>query len=334
MESQNRYLYLQEFERWVRAKDVATKILVADDSVVSRHLLTATLEKWGYSVVVACDGVEALNLLKSDSAISFAVLDWVMPGLTGPEVIRRIREGVSGISRYVYSIILTAKGLREDLIEGLESGADDYMVKPFDQHELKVRIRAGQRILDHFGVTTDQPLKPIQMYSCFISHSSKDVEFASRLNADLRANGVTCFYAPEDLKPGDKFRWVIDESIKINDKLLLILSEHSVESKWVETEVEAALEDEQRRIQTIPQHLRGNVTVLFPIRLDDSPFESSEAWVGDIRRQRHIGDFRDWRDPIKYDKAFARLLDALKKSDELDKEAVKTRKKLSEQVKA
>jgi diguanylate cyclase (GGDEF)-like protein len=124
------------------------KILIADDSIVSRHLLDATLRKWGYEVVVACDGVEAWNYLQAEDAPKLAILDWVMPGLTGPEVCRRVREHAHDKDIYTYILLLTSKSLREDLIEGLEAGADDYLTKPFDQHELKVRLRAGTRIID------------------------------------------------------------------------------------------------------------------------------------------------------------------------------------------
>jgi two-component system cell cycle response regulator len=124
------------------------RILIADDSIVSRHLLDATLRKWGYEVVVACDGVEAWNYLQTEDAPKLAILDWVMPGLTGPEVCRRVREKVHDKDAYTYILLLTSKSLREDLIEGMESGADDYITKPFDQHELKVRLRAGTRIID------------------------------------------------------------------------------------------------------------------------------------------------------------------------------------------
>lgn len=126
------------------------RILIADDSIVSRHLLDATLRKWGYEVVVACDGLEAWNALKQDDAPRIAILDWVMPGLTGPEVCKRLREHSKGSpsAAYTYLLLLSSKSQREDLIEGLESGADDYLTKPFDQHELKVRLRAGTRIID------------------------------------------------------------------------------------------------------------------------------------------------------------------------------------------
>ncbi len=122
------------------------KILIADDSIVSRHLLDATLRKWGYDVIVGCDGIEAWNYLQKEDAPSIAILDWVMPGLTGPEVCHLVRKRAR--AQYTYLLLLTSKSLKEDLIEGMESGADDYLTKPFDQHELKVRLRAGTRIIE------------------------------------------------------------------------------------------------------------------------------------------------------------------------------------------
>jgi diguanylate cyclase (GGDEF)-like protein len=128
---------------------MAMRILIADDSIVSRHLLDATLRKWGYEVVIASDGMEAFNALKAEDAPRIAILDWMMPGLTGPEVCKQVREGSLGSDApYTYMLLLSSKSQREDLIEGLESGADDYLTKPFDQHELKVRLRAGTRIID------------------------------------------------------------------------------------------------------------------------------------------------------------------------------------------
>ena len=124
------------------------RILIADDSIVSRHLLEATLRKWGYEVVVAADGLEAWDALQSENPPRLAILDWVMPGLTGPEVCSRVRENSKNKDDYTYIVLLSSKSQREDLIVGLESGADDYLTKPFDQHELKVRLRAGTRIID------------------------------------------------------------------------------------------------------------------------------------------------------------------------------------------
>jgi diguanylate cyclase (GGDEF)-like protein len=122
------------------------KILIADDSVVSRHLLEATLRKWGYDVMVACDGAEALELLQREDAPGLIILDWMMPGMTGVEVCRRIRQRDS--EPYTYILLLTSKNEKQDLIEGMDAGADDYITKPFDQNELQVRLRAGIRLVD------------------------------------------------------------------------------------------------------------------------------------------------------------------------------------------
>ena len=145
--------------------------------------------------------------------------------------------------------------------------------------------------------------KPIEFHSCFISYSSQDDDFAQRLYADLQAKNVRCWFAPEDIKIGDKFRMRIDEAIRIHDKLLLVLSESSVRSAWVEKEVETAFEKERRQ---------DNKPVLFPIRLDYAVMKTDQAWAADIRRTRHVGDFRTWRDHDAYQKAFARLLRDLK----------------------
>lgn len=122
------------------------KILIADDSIVSRHLLEATLLKWGYEVMVACDGAEALELLQREDAPALIILDWMMPGMTGVEVCRRIRQRAN--EPYTYILLLTSKSQKEDLIEGMEAGADDYITKPFDENELQVRLRAGKRLVD------------------------------------------------------------------------------------------------------------------------------------------------------------------------------------------
>lgn len=135
-------------------------------------------------------------------------------------------------------------------------------------------------------------------YSCFISYSTKDQDFTDRLYSDLQAKGVRCWFAPEDLKIGDRFRSRIDESIRFHDKFLLVLSQDSISSPWVETEVETAFERERRE----------NRIVLFPIRLDDAVIETNEAWAAGIRRTRHMGDFTHWQEHVSYKKAFERLM--------------------------
>jgi TIR domain/Pentapeptide repeats (8 copies) len=122
------------------------------------------------------------------------------------------------------------------------------------------------RLIDYLPSLLGQA---IQYHSCFISYSSKDEAFAKRLHADLQNNGVRCWFAPEDMKIGDKFRQRIDEAIHVNERLLLILSENSVSSEWVEKEVETAFEKEQRQKPR---------TVLYPVRLDNAVMDSHTGW--------------------------------------------------------
>lgn len=150
--------------------------------------------------------------------------------------------------------------------------------------------------------------QPIQYYSCFISYSSQDEEFAKRLYADLQNHGVRCWYAPEDMKIGDKIRTRIDEVIRLHEKLLIVLSEQSVASDWVEKEVETAFEKERKHKEP----------VLFPIRLDGTVMDCETGWAADIKRTRHIGDFRQWKDHDAYQESFERLLRDLKVEQDVE----------------
>lgn len=145
--------------------------------------------------------------------------------------------------------------------------------------------------------------KAIQFYSCFISYSSKDEELAQKIHADLQNKGIRCWFAPEDLKIGDKTRSVIHESIRVYDKLLLIISENSIKSQWVEDEVESALGKEREQ---------KNKPVLFPIRKDDKIFKVQNGWAVSLRNTRNIGDFTNWKDHDSYKMAFDRLVRDLK----------------------
>ena len=145
---------------------------------------------------------------------------------------------------------------------------------------------------------------PIQYHSVFLSYASPDEILARRLHADLQDHGVRCWFAPEDLKIGDKIRPRIDEAIHLQDKLLLLISEDALASAWVEDEVEAALEKEQQQQRE----------VLFPIQLDESVMQTTQAWAAKLRRMRHIGDFTCWMDPQAYQRAFERLLRDLKQA--------------------
>src|SRR5215470_2297790 len=144
-----------------------------------------------------------------------------------------------------------------------------------------------------------------QFYSCFISYASKDHAFAERLHADLQNKGVRCWFAPEDMKIGDRLRPRIDETIRLYDKLLLVLSKTSVASQWVEQEVETALARERQQ----------GTTVLFPVRIDNTVMTLETGWPALIRNTRNIGDFRRWKTHDVYQKAFDRLLRDLKAAE-------------------
>jgi diguanylate cyclase (GGDEF)-like protein len=122
------------------------KILVAEDDPVSLRLLQACLVEWGYQVTSATDGRKALEVLQSPESPRLAILDWIMPGMDGVEVCREVRKRNKG--SYIYILMLTAKVRKQDIVESFESGADDYLIKPYDPHELRARLRAGRRILD------------------------------------------------------------------------------------------------------------------------------------------------------------------------------------------
>jgi CheY-like chemotaxis protein len=122
------------------------RILIAEDDPLSRRLLEANLQRGGHEVVTTCDGVEALQVLSAPSGPKLAVLDWMMPNVDGVEVCRRVRERQAEIG-YVYVILLTARTQKQDLVAGFEAGADDYLTKPFDPHELRSRLLVGERIL-------------------------------------------------------------------------------------------------------------------------------------------------------------------------------------------
>ena len=119
------------------------KVLVADDEPVSRRLLESSLGRWGYQPIIANDGLEALEILSQPDSPKLAVLDWLMPGKSGLEVCRAIRQ--TKPEPYTYMLLLTAKTSKTDVIHGLDAGADDYVTKPFEMPELVARIRAVLR---------------------------------------------------------------------------------------------------------------------------------------------------------------------------------------------
>lgn len=176
-------------------------------------------------------------------------------------------------------------------------------------HRTLVRSRAlpvpflqGCGLPDGLIEVADRTASAIRRYpSCFISYSSQDHDFTSRLHRDLQARGIRCWFAPESMRIGAKIREALDDAIRNAGKVLLILSESSLTSGWVESEFDTAFDEEQRRGKSL----------LFPIRLDQTPLSVEKSWGALIRRSRHIGDFSGWRDDKSYRSSFDRLLVSL-----------------------
>jgi uncharacterized protein YjbI with pentapeptide repeats len=154
---------------------------------------------------------------------------------------------------------------------------------------------------------------PSEYYSCFVSYSAKNQDIADCLKKDLQQQGVRCWLASENIKSGKKVRHELDKTIKIQDMLILILSEAAIESFWVENEVRAAFERERVRKSTC-----NDAQVLFPITVDNAIFTTKKAWAEMLRSTKNICDFRAWQDSTLYKVAVERLVKDLKNSMQLD----------------
>jgi two-component system cell cycle response regulator len=141
-DNQETGLLISEYEP---SKSGSNTVLVAEDDPICRRVLQSRLGKWGFRVITAEDGLEAWEILRQGNAPGLLILDWIMPGIDGPELCRRVRERRNTI--YPYILLVTGKDDTQDVVRGLEAGADDYLSKPFDPAELRARLQAGKRIL-------------------------------------------------------------------------------------------------------------------------------------------------------------------------------------------
>ena len=121
------------------------RVLIADDDLTYCRMLEALLCKWGYDPIVTCDGEQAWQIMQGPEAPQLAVLDWMMPGKDGVDICRQVRQASPSKSTYI--ILITAKERKEDVVSGLDSGADDYITKPFESEEFRARVQAGARII-------------------------------------------------------------------------------------------------------------------------------------------------------------------------------------------
>jgi hypothetical protein len=229
-------------------------------------------------------------------------------GLSVDELSHRLRgTGRSKLTREMVLAIVRALAEWDTLTWDEVVDLLTLMDYPLDQPDWQTEFQHFLVLPDHVRVPATKRMpallsQPIGYYTCFISYSSHDQTFAEHLYLDLQKREVRCWFAPEDLKIGAKLRPSIDESIRFHDKLLIVLSEHSVASQWVEQEVETALEKERKEERT----------VLFPIRLDNTVMEIAEGCPALIRNTRNIGDFTHWQQLDAYQKALGRLLRDLK----------------------
>ena len=175
------------------------RVLIAEDDRVSRRLLERKLASWGYEVVSCTNGAEAWQELHTRNAPNLAILNWMMPGIDGIDLCREIRK--QRRQAYIYIILLTGRDRKKDIIEGIGAGADDYVTKPFNPHELKVRLRAGTRILEMqtqlaqreklrgalemAGATCHELNQPMQVVSGYSELLLKQVGEGSRLRAQI-----------------------------------------------------------------------------------------------------------------------------------------------------
>jgi two-component system cell cycle response regulator len=165
------------------------RVLLADDDAFYQHVLRKALESWGYEVITASNGNEALSILWGVDPPTLAILDWMMPGMDGVEVCRCIRERRQDY--YIYIILITAKNQKRDMIAGLDAQADDYLIKPFDLQELRARLQSGQRIVNlqselaskqrelSYQATHD-PLTGVWNRSAILDILDKEVNYAKR----------------------------------------------------------------------------------------------------------------------------------------------------------
>ena len=247
------------------------KILIADDDKLSRRILQTTLEKSGYEVVAAEDGVTAGRILSEPEGPRLALLDWMMPGMDGPSVVRNVRLRTG--APYVHMILLTSRQSKEDIIAGLEAGADDYLTKPFDPQELRARLRTGERILR----LEDNLVKAREEMRFKATHDPLTCLWNRGMILDILQREVT--RARRDGKKGDVTIALcdVDHFKKVNDN-----NGHAVGDE-VLREVACRLSDSVRSYDAVSRY--GGEEFL--IVLSGCPVAMASGRVESIRRSIH-----------------------------------------------
>lgn len=196
------------------------RVLIADDDPHSLRLLRLLLMKEGYEVVCANNGQEALQILNSANSPRLLVLDWMMPDIDGLTICRQMRASESE-EDYRYIVLLTARGETEDLVTGMDAGADDYIIKPFHESELKVRLRAGKRILDLHKQLLERT-QTVQDFVYAFSHDMRTPLIAINMTMSQAIEGIFGDLSAEYLNILRKSKRSIQELMNMADTLLMV----------------------------------------------------------------------------------------------------------------
>ncbi len=224
------------------------RVLIAEDDPVSRLILTATLRKWGQDPVVTHNGMEALSYFEKDAPPEFAILDWMMPELDGPEVCRRIRAKLP--TTPIYIILLTAKTQREDLVVGLAAGADDYVTKPFDQQELYARFQVGLRVVD-----LQRRLATQVRELCIAMSRLRVMQQAQKLEAlGQMSSGIAHEINTPIQYIGENIRFLRESWAQIHP---VLEREHDSDVEYLVKEVPKALEESLHGVQKVSTLVRA-----------------------------------------------------------------------------
>lgn len=267
---------------------MGARVLVAEDCLVTQAMLVAALSDWGLQVETAGDGQRALEILSSEDPPRLALLDWVMPGLNGPDVCRRVRR--LRADHYVYMLLLTSMGDKEHLIMGLKSGADDYLFKPFDPDELKLRLQAGARVISLQA--------ELEKKSAIIAEKNKTLERHNSFIREVFGRFVTDEVAqklldtPEGLKLGGEKRTV---TVLMSDLRGFTPMSDKLDPKQVVNLLNLYLERMVDVIMkyggTIDEFIGDAILVIFGAPISESPPEdAARALACAIEMQQSMDD--------------------------------------------
>jgi len=256
------------------------RVLVAEDDPMLRRILRSWLESWGYQVIVAEDGAQAWDLLQAEPAPQLLILDWMMPRIDGVELCGLIRG--RGQSPYQYIVLVTAKDDKQDLVRGLEAGADDYLSKPFDRNELRARLRTGRRILIlqheqtrireelHFQATHDG-LTGIWNRKAILDMMRREFEIAARSDSSI---GIIMLDIDHFKQVNDTHGHLAGDAVlkEAANRMQQVLRSYDLAGRYGGEEFLSVLPDcDEERIQSCAERIRTAIA--------GAPFLAEGSWL-------------------------------------------------------